>query len=390
MLGNSRPLVCVVLMLTAFARLANASQQAYNPYPANGVEDVPHNVCLSWSPADEEPCPPPLTHYVFLSTDYDSVANGDLSSLIAATENNEVCVEDLCLGGTYYWRVDSVWDCYTADGDIWSSTVIDYTVVDDMESYDAVDEPNADPNRYIFNTWVDGAGDEHGIGGNGTGSTLWVGLEPCEPAHSGAKSMEYWYDNYWDMHDLSWSEAWLPFSEPQDWATLGANVLTLFFYGDPDNDAEDTEQMYVALDDSDGNYAEVRYPLQDMGDIKVKEWQRWNIPLTDFNGVNLASVEKLYIGFGKKDSWEGGNGIVYFDDIRLYAAGCIPRYGPTADFNGDCFVGFDDYAMLTSRWLKPPGTLAVDIAPEPLDDFVDLQDLAVLADSWLERQLWPP
>jgi hypothetical protein len=101
-------------MLTAFAHLANASQQAYNPYPPNGAEDVPHNVCLSWSPG-EEPCPPPLTHYVFLSTDYNQVADGNLAAIVDDTEANELCVEDLCLGATYYWRVDSVCLCYTAD-----------------------------------------------------------------------------------------------------------------------------------------------------------------------------------------------------------------------------------------------------------------------------------
>ncbi|MHC4706709.1 MAG: hypothetical protein ACYS8I_06440, partial [Planctomycetota bacterium] len=57
--------------LVALGGIANASQQAYNPYPADGAEDVPHNVCLTWSPADEEPCPPPLTHRVFVSTNCD-------------------------------------------------------------------------------------------------------------------------------------------------------------------------------------------------------------------------------------------------------------------------------------------------------------------------------
>jgi len=259
------------------------------------------------------------------------------------------------------------------------------TVIDDMESYDESCGASA-----IWEVWKDGAGDCGGIGGNGTGSSLWLGFEPCEPVRSGQKSMEYWYDNSWEMHGPSWSVASLPFSEPQDWAALGAKVLTLYFYGDPNNDANATEQMYVALIDSNGVYAEVRYPLQDMEDIKVKEWQRWNIPLTDFNDVNSAIIEKLYIGFGEEDNWDlGGSGVVYFDDIRLYATACIPKYGPLADFNNDCFVGFEDYAILASQWFQPPSSPSADIAPEPPDSIVEWQDLLVLTDSWLQEQLWP-
>jgi hypothetical protein len=51
---------------------------------------------------------------------------------------------------------------------------------------------------------------------------------------------------------------------------------------------------------------------------------------------------------------------------------------------------FEHYAILTSRWFKTPGSLSVDIAPEALDNFVDLRDLGVLTDSWLQEQLWPP
>jgi hypothetical protein len=47
---------------------------------------------------------------------------------------------------------------------------------------------------------------------------------------------------------------------------------------------------------------------------------------------------------------------------------------------------FEHYAILTSRWFKTPGSLSVDIAPEPPDNFVDL---GVLTDSWLQEQLWP-
>ncbi|MHC4193982.1 MAG: hypothetical protein ACYSP9_07390, partial [Planctomycetota bacterium] len=168
---------CFILTLVALGGVANASQQAYNPYPADGAEDVPNNVCLTWSPADEEPCPPPLTHYVFLSTDYDQVANGDLSARVDITQDNDVCVEGLCLGGTYYWRVDSVWDCNIVFGNIWSFTVASCVIFDDMDSYDNSCDPTA-----IYATWIDGAGSMFasctGEGGNYTGSTVYSATDP--------------------------------------------------------------------------------------------------------------------------------------------------------------------------------------------------------------------
>ena len=130
-----------------------------------------------------------------------------------------------------------------------------------------------------------------------------------------------------------------------------------------------------------------------MNDVKIAAWQEWNIDLQDFNsaGIDLTDVNAVYIGFGDRNNWliPGGTGTVYFDDIRLYASRCVPEYGPTADFSGDCVVSFKDYAILGSQWLQPPGIPSADIAPEPLDGFVDWLDLDTLADSWLAKQLWP-
>jgi hypothetical protein len=51
-------------------------------------------------------------------------------------------------------------------------------------------------------------------------------------------------------------------------------------------------------------------------------WTQWVIPLQQFadQGVNLANVTSISIGFGTKGSTTtaGGTGKMYFDDIRLY------------------------------------------------------------------------
>jgi hypothetical protein len=83
--------------------------------------------------------------------------------------------------------------------------------------------------------------------------------------------------------------------------------------------------------DDNNTYAEVRYGDhgEDMNDIKIAEWQEWNIDLNDFNdgGVILSDVNWMYIGFGQRYSAQaGGFGTVYFDDIRLYTGRCVPEF----------------------------------------------------------------
>jgi hypothetical protein len=54
------------------------------------------------------------------------------------------------------------------------------------------------------------------------------------------------------------------------------------------------------------------------------------------------------------------------------------------DIDGDCYVDAVDYALLADQWHQPPGIPPADIAPYPLDDFVDFLDLAALAFGWLQ------
>jgi hypothetical protein len=56
--------------------------------------------------------------------------------------------------------------------------------------------------------------------------------------------------------------------------------------------------------------------------------------------------------------------------------------GP-ADLNLDCDVDFVDFAILASQWLQAPRVPSADIAPLGGDGIVDINDLALLVDSWL-------
>ena len=99
---------------------------------------------------------------------------------------------------------------------------------------------------------------------------------------------------------------------PRDWTEEGVGILSLWFYGDADNAAE---RMYVALNGS----AVVYHSNPDAALIDT--WTEWTIDLQEFaaQGVNLANVNTISIGFGDKNNLQaGGSGMVFFDDIRLY------------------------------------------------------------------------
>jgi len=74
------------------------------------------------------------------------------------------------------------------------------------------------------------------------------------------------------------------------------------------------EPMYIVLQDSASHSATVNHP--NPAATTISTWTEWNIPLTDFTGVNLQSITKMSIGVGDRET--KGAGTLYIDDIRLY------------------------------------------------------------------------
>ena len=56
-----------------------------------------------------------------------------------------------------------------------------------------------------------------------------------------------------------------------------------------------------------------------------------------------------------------------------------------ADLNDDGYVNLEDILLMALQWLDVPSEPSADIAPEPLDNFVDYQDFAVIGQNWQ----WP-
>jgi len=126
--------------------------------------------------------------------------------------------------------------------------------------------------------------------------------------HGGNKSMPLYYDNA-----VGKSEATLTLTSNRDWTVNGVNTLTIWFRGDAANAAEN---LYVVLNGS----AVVNHDNPDAA--LATRWTQWNIDLTRFTdqGVNLPFVTSITLGLGNKNNpVAGGSGMMYFDDIRLYA-----------------------------------------------------------------------
>jgi hypothetical protein len=101
----------------------------------------------------------------------------------------------------------------------------------------------------------------------------------------------------------------LTLTSNRDWTVKGVDTLTIWFRGKTGNAAE---TLYVILNGS----ARVDHDNPDA--TTLPGWTQWNIDLARFadQGVNLANVNSITLGLG---SVTGGTGMMYFDDIRLYA-----------------------------------------------------------------------
>jgi hypothetical protein len=75
------------------------------------------------------------------------------------------------------------------------------------------------------------------------------------------------------------------------------------------------QPMYVILNGTAAVYHDAPNASQ------MRDWTHWEIPLQEFAdlGVDLSQISSFGIGFGDRDNpGAGGQGTMYFDDIRLY------------------------------------------------------------------------
>jgi hypothetical protein len=283
---------------------------AWKPSPGNGstVDVVKAEQGLAWTAGDNA-----KQHDVYFGTDKAAVEGANAADKTGVYRGRQAQAgytptEALGWGtGPYYWRIDEVQATGTVSaGAVWSFSVASYLVVDDFESYNDIDEDKPGSNR-IYLTWIDGY--QTTTNGAQVGN-LSPPLAETRPAyvHGGNQAMPVLYDN-----NRKSSQATLTLTgAARNWTREGVTDLSLWFRGDAANAAE---QMYVSLSGKAPVYNTTANAVQ------AASYAEWRIPLSTFTaqGVNLASVTSIVIGFGTPGNTTvvGGTGTAYIDDIRL-------------------------------------------------------------------------
>jgi hypothetical protein len=240
---------------------------------------------------------------VYLGSDPDTLTLADtvMGSPYATYDTAPL---DLQLEQRYFWQVKEVNAVEVPDtweSDVASFTVGEFLVVDDFEAY----TNDADSFGRVFQTWVDGAGYTVPVTVAGNGTDSFIGHDPQAGdimektiVYGGTQSAPIYYG----AAGKNVSEVDRAFDSPQDWTRAGIKTISLALYGD----AANTGQLYLKI-----NGTRVPYDMETV-DLTKAAWQLWNLDLTAVSDL-AQNVTTLTIGI------EGGSGILYVDDIRLYA-----------------------------------------------------------------------
>jgi hypothetical protein len=207
---------------------------AWSPSPANNstpnVKDV---VPLSWSPGDNAG-----QHDVYFGMDMDAVDNADESDTTGVYRGRQNATtftpaEAIEWGaGPYYWRIDEInTDGTISTGRLWTFTVADFILVDDMESY----TDNDPEGEAIWQHWIDG------FGVNSNGSEAGYVMPPYAEqtiVHGGRQSMPLAYTNTGGVTN---SEAELKLTGSRNWTEEGVTDLSIWFQGQAASDGSFVE-----------------------------------------------------------------------------------------------------------------------------------------------------
>jgi len=339
---------------------------ARQPSPQDEATDVPLDVEFTWRAGREA-----AAHDVYIDANEQAVTEGTVTaeSIPAGACEASYAPLDLELDTTYYWKVVEVNSAQSPaswESDVWSFSTIEYSLVEGFEDYN-----DTEPYR-IFDAWPDG----WGVSENGSQVGYSTGpFAEQTIVHSGSQSMPFTYKN---TGSATYSEASRTFDIAQDWTTAGIKTLTLWLYGDSDNSAA---TLHVTVQDSSGTNKTVSH--DNAGAVQQEKWQQWYMDLTEFAGVDLSSVKKIYIGIGNATAPQPGvSGLIYVDDIRLYPVSrqpvdpgdeaveaCYAFENNTQDGSGN---GRDGTAFGEPNYAQGQSGYGMALEFDGTDDYVDL------------------
>ena len=199
---------------------------AWAPSPPDGsMPDIDNAIPLSWSAGDSA-----SSHDVYFGTDADAVkhaATSDTFGIYRGRQNVASFTPAEGIewgGGPYYWRIDeNNTDGTVAKGRVWSFTVADFILVDDLESYTDDDATG----KAIWQHCIDGF--DAPANGSQVGNLLPPYTEQTI-VHGGRQSMPLVYDNAGGVRN---SEAVLELTAARDWTIHGVGFLSLWLRGYP-------------------------------------------------------------------------------------------------------------------------------------------------------------
>jgi hypothetical protein len=269
--------------------------KAYYPTPADKSSIVPLTPRLTWMPGLGAG-----QHHVYFGDSNEAVSQGATATDKGMVMETTFAPGTLAPLTTYFWRVDeTVAGGVVKTGPVWSFTTIQ--PVDDFESY--TDQSGG----CIFDTWIDGY--SNGLNGSTVGY-IQAPYAERSIVHGGNQSMPLDYNN---VKAPFYSETEQDFAAAQDWTANGIDTLVLYVQGRP---ANSQAKLYVGIEDTSEHVAFVPYP--DPAIVTAAKWIEWKIPLSNFTGVNMGKIGKLYIGLGdRQNPVKGGTGLLYIDDICL-------------------------------------------------------------------------
>ena len=297
--------------------------KAREPQPDNGATGVDPDVLLGWRSGRMA-----VSHTLTLSTYPETV--------IETTDSTyDTTALDLQLGESYSWVVTDVNEAAIPsawEGDVWTFTIAEPWVFDDMESYQDKDS------FWIWETWRDGT--EYGTNDPDNGSL--VGADPSrgewgvETGLGRGKSLPIWFDNT----TVSYSEA-TRFVDNEDWTRHGIESLSLYFRKGADNTGGG--QVYVKINDKEVVY---QGPADVPPGWQTDQWIHWIIDLSAV-GTDLTNVTKIMVGV------KGANakGVLYVDDIAFYkhtpaSEQVVSWFEAESGTLGPTMLLFDDFGSL--------------------------------------------
>jgi len=257
---------------------------------------------LSWAAGNDA-----TQHDVYFGTDKAAVESATVSDKTGIYRGRQAQAsytptEELAWGtGPHYWRIDEVQANGTVTaGAVWSFTVANFLIVDDMESY------TDDEGSRIYEIWIDGWT-------NNTGSVVGNLTSPFAEhtiIHGGLQSMPMDYNN---TKTPFYSEAELDFAPVQNWTANNVTDLSVWFRGravayvDKGNGAFTVSGSGHDIWDNADDFRFVYKKLSGNGSIAVKVESLANTNVWAKAGVMI------------RDNLDGGSQMAYM--IQSYSSG---------------------------------------------------------------------